>query len=46
VIKRKTGDTIRSRLPPNQRLEPILKGLVYDLHRFAHPSAAGRTEPV
>jgi hypothetical protein len=30
VIKRTTGGTIRSRLPRNQRLEPALKGLVYN----------------
>jgi hypothetical protein len=34
VSKRTTGDTIRSRLPRNQRLEPALKGLVYNLHRW------------
>jgi hypothetical protein len=45
VSKRKTGDTIRSRLPRNQRLEPVLKGLGYNLHRVALPLAAGRAEP-
>jgi hypothetical protein len=35
VIQRKTGDAIRSRLPRNQRLEPALKGLDYNLHRSA-----------
>jgi hypothetical protein len=44
VIKRKTGDAIRSRLPRNQRLEPVLKGLVYNLHRLARPLPAGRSE--
>jgi hypothetical protein len=44
VIKRKTGDTIRSRLPRNQRLEPVLKGLVYNLHRSARTSPAGGTD--
>jgi hypothetical protein len=44
VIKRKTGDTIRSRLSRNQRLEPALKGLVYNLHRMARPLPAGRSE--
>jgi|SRR5215207_514487 len=33
VIKRKFGDTIRSRLLRLQRREPLVKGLVYDLHR-------------
>jgi transposase-like protein DUF772 len=32
VIKRKWGDTIRSRLSVLQRREPILKGLVYNIH--------------
>ena len=44
VIKRTTGDTIRSRLPRNQRLEPVLKGLVYNLHRVARTSPAGGTD--
>jgi len=33
VIKRKFGDTIRSRKRSLQRREPIVKGLVYNLHR-------------
>lgn len=33
VIKRLTGDTIRSRQPRTQRREPFVKGLVYNLHR-------------
>ncbi len=33
VIKRKFGDTIRSRKRSHQRREPAIKGLVYDLHR-------------
>ena len=33
VIKRKFGDTIRSRKPLLQRREAAVKGLVYDLHR-------------
>ena len=33
VIKRKFGDTIRSRKRFLQRREPAVKGLVYDLHR-------------
>jgi hypothetical protein len=33
VIKRKFGDTIRSRKRSLQRREPIIKGLVYNLHR-------------
>jgi hypothetical protein len=33
VIKRKFGDTIRSRKRSHQRREPAVKGLVYDLHR-------------
>jgi len=33
VIKRKFGDTIRSRKPSLQRREPIIKGLVYNIHR-------------
>jgi hypothetical protein len=33
VIKRKFGDTIRSRLRRLQRREPGVKALVYDLHR-------------
>lgn len=44
VIKRKTGDTIRSRLPHNQRLEPVLKGLVYNLHRLTRTPPAGGTD--
>ena len=32
VIKRKMGDTIRSRSLRMQRREPIVKGLVYNLH--------------
>lgn len=33
VIKRKFGDDIRSRKRSLQRREPILKGLVYNIHR-------------
>lgn len=33
VIKRKFGDTIRSRQRHLQRREPIVKGLIYDIHR-------------
>ena len=33
VIKRKFGDTIRSRKRSLQRREPIVKGLVYNIHR-------------
>ena len=33
VIKRKFGDTIRSRTRSLQRREPIIKGLVYNIHR-------------
>jgi hypothetical protein len=33
VIKRKFGDTIRSRSLRLQQREPIIKGLVYNLHR-------------
>lgn len=33
VIKRKFGDTIRSRLPRLQAREPILKAVIYNLHR-------------
>jgi hypothetical protein len=33
VIKRKFGDTIRSRKRSLQRPEPIIKGLVYNIHR-------------
>jgi len=33
VIKRKFGDSIRSRKRSHQRREPAVKGLVYDLHR-------------
>jgi len=33
VIKRKFGDTIRSRKRSVQRREPIIKGLVYNIHR-------------
>lgn len=32
VIKRKFGDTVRSRKPSHQRRETALKGLVYNLH--------------
>lgn len=34
VIKRKFGDTIRSRIWFLQRREPIIKGLVYNIHRL------------
>jgi hypothetical protein len=44
VIKRTTGDTIRSRLPRNQRLEPALKGLVYNLHRSTLLPGTDRSE--
>jgi IS5 family transposase len=33
VIKRKFGDTIRSRRLARQRCEPLVKALIYDLHR-------------
>ncbi len=33
VIKRKFGDTIRSRKRSLQNREPIVKGLVYNIHR-------------
>jgi len=33
VIKRKFGETIRSRKESHRRREPAVKGLVYDLHR-------------
>lgn len=33
VIKRKFGDTLRSRKRSLQRREPIIKGLVYNIHR-------------
>jgi hypothetical protein len=33
VIKRKFGDTIRSRKTQLQNREPIVKGLVYNIHR-------------
>ena len=33
VIKRKSGDTIRSRKRSLQGREPIIKGLVYNIHR-------------
>ena len=32
VIKRKFGDTVRSRKPSHQRRETAIKGLVYNLH--------------
>jgi hypothetical protein len=44
VSKRTTGDTIRSRLPRNQRLEPALKGLVSNLHRSALLPGAPRAQ--
>jgi hypothetical protein len=44
VIKRKTGDTIRSLLPRNQRLEPGHMGLVSNLYRLARPLPACRSE--
>jgi hypothetical protein len=44
VIKPKTGDTIRSRLPRNQRLEPALKGLVYNLSRSTLLPSTYRSE--
>ena len=33
VIKRKFGDTIRSRKRSLERREPVIKGLVYNIHR-------------
>ena len=33
VIKRKFGDTVRSRSLARQRREPILKAVIYNLHR-------------
>jgi hypothetical protein len=42
IIKRKTGDISRSRLPRNHRLEPVLKRLVCNLHRVARSLPAGR----
>lgn len=33
VIKRKFGDAVRSRKRSHQRREPLVKGLVYNLHR-------------
>lgn len=33
VIKRKFGDTIRSRQPRLQKREPIIKAMVYNIHR-------------
>ncbi len=33
VIKRKFGDTVRSRTLARQRREPILKAVIYNLHR-------------
>lgn len=32
VIKRKFGDEIRSRKPSRRYREPIVKGLIYDIH--------------
>jgi hypothetical protein len=37
VIKRKFGDTICSRSLRRQRREPLVKGLVYNLHVLWHP---------
>lgn len=34
VIKRKFGDEIRSRKRSHRHREPMVKGLIYDLHRF------------
>ena len=34
VIKRKFGNTIRSWKRSLQRREPIIKGLVYNIHRY------------
>ena len=34
VIKRKCGDTIRSRDPERQKCESLVKAVVYDLHRI------------
>jgi len=33
AIKRKFGDTLRSRKRSLQRREPIVNGLVYNIHR-------------
>jgi hypothetical protein len=33
VLKRKFGDCLRSRKPSLQRREPVVKGLVYNMHR-------------
>lgn len=33
IIKRKFGDTIRSRKRSLQRREPVVKGLIYNIHR-------------
>jgi len=43
VVKRKTRASMRSRLPRNQRLEQVLKGLVYNLHRLTRTPPAGGT---
>jgi hypothetical protein len=32
VMKRKFGDTIRARKPSHRRREPLVKGLIYNLH--------------
>jgi IS5 family transposase len=40
VIKRKFGDTIRSRTLARQRREPIVKALIYNLHRRRTVSSA------
>jgi hypothetical protein len=44
VIKRKTGDTIRSRLPRNQRFEPAPKDPADNLHRSAVTPSTARSE--
>lgn len=36
VIKRKFGETIRSRIWFLQRREPVIKGLVYNIHRLVN----------
>lgn len=39
VIKRKFGDTVRSRRLVRQRCEPILKAVIYNLHRSPSPDS-------
>ena len=45
VIKRKFGDTIRSRIGFLQRRGPIIKGLVYNIHRLLTFSSSLLLEP-